>query len=239
MKRTVFIGWELREAAAYAVARESVRKHLSKRIPIRGLILERLQEQGLYTRPMQRFSGAQDERLWDVISDAPCSTAFANSRFLVPHIAPKGWALFMDCDMLVRADLTKLFDSLDPKYAAYCVKHDFQPRPGIKMDGQLQLPYPRKLWSSFCVWNVGHPANEALTLEVVNQTPGRDLHAMFWLKDEEIGDLGQEWNWVPGHSPKDIDPKCVHFSEGGAWLRAYEDVEFSDEWREVLMEWAA
>lgn len=239
MKRSVFIGWELREAAAYAVARNSIQRRLSKPIPVNGLILEELQERGLYTRPISKGIPHPDAAMWDVISGAPMSTSFAVSRFLVPHIAPKGWALFLDCDMLVRADLNELFDSLDPKFAVYCVKHDYQPRPGVKMDGQLQVSYPRKLWSSFCVWNVGHPANEALTLETVNTLPGRDLHAMTWLKDEDIGELGQEWNWLPGHSPPTIDPKVVHFTEGGAWFPRYADVPYADEWRAECLRWAA
>jgi hypothetical protein len=239
LKRSIYVGWEMREAAAYAVTRSSVQRHLSAPIPVHGLVLEDLQARGLYTRPMKRFTGGQDDRLIDVISDAPCATEFAVSRFLVPHLAQEGWALFLDCDFLIRADLAALFDGLDPKFAAYCVKHDYQPRPGIKMDGQLQTAYPRKLWSSFCIWNASHPANEALTLEMVNGAPGRDLHAMGWLRDEDIGDLGQEWNWVPGHSPADIEPKAVHFTEGGAWLRAYEHVAYADEWKAECLRWAA
>lgn len=239
MKRSVYIGWELREAAAYAVARHSVLKHLTRRIPVRGVILEQLIGAGLYSRPMRRIPRQPEHQVWDIISDAPMSTSFACSRFLTPHLAKAGWALFMDCDFLVRADLAKLFDQLDPKYAVYCVKHDYRPKAGLKMDSQLQVGYARKLWSSFCVFNADHPSNKALTLEIINSVPGRELHAFSWLKDEEIGDLGEEWNWVPNYSPGDIEPKAVHFTEGGPWLNAYCDVDFAGEWMRAVQEWAA
>lgn len=229
----------MREAAAYAVARESVRRHLTKRIPVHGLVLEHLQAKGLYTRPISYGIPHPEPQMWDVISDAPMSTAFANSRFLVPHLAKSGWALFLDCDILVRADPNELFDSLDPRYAVYCVKHDYQPKAGVKMDSQLQTTYGRKLWSSFCVFNVDHPANKALTLEMVNRLPGRDLHAFNWLADEDIGELGEEWNWIPGYSSSDIEPKACHFTEGGPWFSRYADLPFADEWRAACLEWAA
>lgn len=176
--------------------------------------------------------------MWDVISDAPCATEFSCSRFLVPHLAKSGWALFMDCDILVRCNLRELFDSLNPSKAVYCVKHNYQPANIIKMDGQAQEKYNRKLWSSFCVFNVEHAANKALTLEYVNSVPGRVLHAFSWLKDEEIGELGQEWNWVPGHSPEVIHPRCIHYSEGGPWFPGYENVLFGKDWNEELKRWA-
>lgn len=239
VKRSIFIGWEMREAAAYAVARHSIRKHLSQPIPVKGLILEQMQEQGLYSRPIRRIPRQPEQQAWDIISDAPMSTSFAVSRFLTPHLAKSGWALFMDCDFLVRADLNELFDSLDPRFAVYCVKHDYRPKDGLKMDSQLQVAYARKLWSSFCVFNVNHPANKALTLEMINSVPGRDLHAFSWLKDVEIGDLGEEWNWIPNYSPTEIEPKAIHFTEGGPWFNAYSDVDFAEEWRRAVQDWAA
>lgn len=239
LKRSIYLGWEMREAAAYAVARASIKRHLSKRIPVHGLVLERLQEAGLYTRPTTIGIPHPDAGLWDMLSNAPMSTAFANSRFLVPHLAKQGWALFLDCDFLVRADLNELFDSLDPKYAAYCVKHDFRPKAGIKMDSQLQTNYNRKLWSSLVAFNCQHEANKALTLNLINSVPGRDLHAFCWLNDDDIGELGEEWNWVPGHSPESIDPKAIHFTSGGPWFPRYADVPFAAEWKEACLEWAA
>lgn len=237
--RSIWIGYDPREAAAFAVARHSIRR-LDGSTPIRGLVLSDLQKRGLYKRPVEyRASAADRPIMWDPISGAPCATEFAISRFLVPHLAKTGWALFMDCDFLVRSDLSNLFRSLDPKFAVYCVKHDYRPNAVVKMDDQPQSTYNRKLWSSFCVFNCEHPANKALTVDLVNSVPGRDLHAFCWLQDEDIGALGEEWNWIPGHSPSGVDPRCVHFSEGGPWFRGYEHVQFAEEWREELRRWAA
>lgn len=235
----IWIGFDPREASAFAVTKSSIRRRLTQLVPIHGLILRDLQVKGLYTRPTSwRQVSAVDLVMWDDISDAPMATEFSNSRFLVPVVQKTGWGLFMDCDMLVRHNLVRLFEKLDSKYAVYCVKHDYQPKTAVKMDNQVQTTYNRKLWSSFCVFNCSHPANNALTVEVVNTLPGRDLHRFCWLRDDQIGELGEEWNWIPGHSSENIDPKCVHFTEGVPSFKGYEDVSFADEWREELRVWA-
>jgi len=235
LNRSIWLGFDPREADAYAVARASAQRRLTQPIKIRGVVLANLQECGLYRRPIEWRGNV----MWDTISDAPMATEFACSRFLVPHLAVTGWALFMDCDVLVRGNLMRVFDGLDHSKAVYCVKHDYRPTNAVKMDGQRQVRYNRKLWSSFCLFNVDHPSNKALTVDYVNSVPGRVLHAFNWLPDDEIGELGQEWNWIPGHSSDEIDPKCVHFSEGGPWFAGYENVKFADEWRKELAHWAA
>lgn len=238
-KESIFIGWDPREAAAFAVARSTCRQHLTRPIPTSGLVLGNLQQSGLYTRKIEyRASAADKPLMWDVVSDAPMATEFSCSRFFVPMLAKTGWALFCDCDMLFRGNVARLFDCLDNSKAVYVVKHNYMPTNTIKMDGQAQSSYRRKLWSSFCIFNCDHPANKTLTLDVLNNTPGRDLHGLFWLADCDIGELGEEWNWIPGHSSDDIDPKCVHFSEGGPWFAGYESVRFADEWRSELTKWA-
>src|SRR3954469_25262843 len=95
-RQSIWIGFDPREADAFAVARNSIRRHIISPVPARGVVLADLRQRGLYTRPTSR----KDGRLWDEISEAPMATEFACSRFLVPHLAGSGWALFMDCDML-------------------------------------------------------------------------------------------------------------------------------------------
>ncbi len=48
------------------------------------------------------------------------------------------------------------------------------------------MNYPRKLWSSVMLWNCEHPANRRLNLQMLNQWPGRDLHAFRWLADGPV-----------------------------------------------------
>lgn len=239
MDHSIWIGWDPREAAAFAVARASCRRYLTRPIPIRGLVLDELTAAGLYRRPIEyRPSAADRPIMWDVVSDAPMSTQHANARFLVPHLAGSGWALFMDGDMLVRDNLARVFEGLDSSKAVYCVQHRHEPEPGTKMDGQAQTRYARKNWSSFVIFNCDHVANSALTLDVINNTPGRDLHRLFWLADCDIGELGPEWNWLAGVSGPIPEPKVVHFTEGTPDMIGYEGSAYADEWRGELADWA-
>jgi lipopolysaccharide biosynthesis glycosyltransferase len=148
----------------------------------------------------------------------------------VPTLAKTGWALFMDCDMMALTNVARLFEGLDPSKAVYCVKHSHETGKSVKMDGQMQTFYARKNWSSFMVFNCEHPSNRALTIDMVNSLPGRDLHRLCWLKDDEIGDLDPSWNFLVGHSDPSIQPKIIHWTNGGPWFREYEDVPYSKEW---------
>lgn len=237
----MWIGFDRREADAFAVARYSARQNCALRcIPIKGLVLPDLQKRGLYTRPTEYKPSAVDRPiLWDKISDAPMSTEFALTRFLVPHLAGRGWAMFMDCDVLVRGDVGKLFEELDPTKALYCVKHDYEPSRKTKMDGQIQTNYKRKNWSSVMIFNCDHPANKALTLDLINTARGLELHKMIWLADCDIGELDPAWNYLVGEQEAPENPKIVHFTNGGPWMRGYDDVPYSDEWREYQNRWAA
>jgi len=234
---SVWIGFDPREASAFAVARHSI-KTFDRHIPVRGLILSDLQAQGLYYRQTQRRLG----KMWDVISEAPMSTEFAISRFLIPAIVKKQkqseWHVFMDCDVLIRSNPNQLRDQLDDSKAVMCVKHDHVPIHGMKMDGQEQTRYARKNWSSVMAFNCDHPSNKALTVEMVNTLPGRDLHRFCWLKDDEIGELSPEWNYLVGHTQLNTEPKLVHFTNGGPWFEAFKDVPYADEWLRALEAWA-
>ena len=232
--RSIYIGYDPREAEAFAACRESIRRRMNLPIPIRGVVLDQLVADGLYTREVQR----RDNQLWDPISGAPMATEFAISRFLVPHLAQGGQALFMDCDMLVRTNLARVFDLCDASKAVWCVKHDHQPANALKMDGQVQTRYARKNWSSFMVFT-DHPANKKLTLDLVNSVPGRDLHRFCWLEDDQIGELSPEWNFLVGLTSPSIIPKVVHFTDGGPWMAGFEDVPFADEWFRERNRWAA
>lgn len=236
MNRSIYIGWDPREAAAFAVARNSILRQLTESIPIHNLVLSELIAQDLYTRPIEPRQNTETGNfvMWDTISAAPMSTQHANARFLTPHLAKTGWALFMDGDMLVRGDLAAVFDGLDDSKAVYCVHHKHEPATGVKMDGQLQIAYNRKNWSSFILFNCDHEANKSLTISMINMLPGRDLHRLCWLADEEIGELDQKWNFLVGHSDPSIDPTVVHFTSGTPDMKGYENCLYADEWRAEL-----
>jgi hypothetical protein len=234
---SIWIGFDPREAAAFAVCRHSLKQtSTNPGVPIRGIVLSDLEQRGLYYRPTER----RGEQLWDVISDAPMSTEFAVSRFLTPILAGSGLALFMDCDILARSSVMRLFDRANSQYAVMCVKHQHEPlQYAVKMDGQQQVRYARKNWSSVMLFNCDHPSNKKLTVEMVNTLPGRDLHRFCWLEDDEIGELNPRWNYLVGHSEEtDEPPVLVHFTEGVPDMRGYENVEYADEYREAMRQWA-
>lgn len=248
MENSIWIGFDTREAAAYAVAAYSIRSRLLTPIPVFPLILSKLQKYEVFTRPIIR----KDNRLFDEISGAPMSTEFALTRFLVPALVKEfkrepvkaplrqknRWALFMDCDMLVTCNLANLFrHCTDDCKAVMVVKHEHRPSTMIKMDGQAQTSYPRKNWSSFCLFNVDHSANDRLTVDLVNSAKGLDLHQFCWLKDDEIGSLDEHWNYLVGYSTSK-DPAVIHYTDGIPAMPGYENVPYAKEWFDELHEWA-
>ena len=216
----VFVGWDSREDIAYQVCKHSI---LSKQPNVEVIPLKQneLRKQGLYWRDVDKLA----------------STEFTFTRFLIPELAHyQGWALFMDCDMILTTDIKELFDQADDKYAVMCVQHDYTPREGIKMDGQQQTVYPRKNWSSVMLINCSHPSNQILHKELVNDPDisGAYLHRFSWLKDEEIGELDHTWNYLVGVYDDIEVPKLIHYTEGGPWFENYRDCEFHELWKAEL-----
>jgi|TARA_B100000941_G_scaffold176142_1_gene126087 lipopolysaccharide biosynthesis glycosyltransferase len=215
----VFVGYDPREDIAYQVCKHSIARR-NKEVLVRPLVQKELREAGWYTRPIDPLS----------------STEFTFTRFLIPELCDyKGWALFMDCDMILLTDIQELFDQADEKYAVMCVHHDYTPREGFKMDGQKQSIYPRKNWSSVMLFNCGHPSNKQINSSVVNNTEitGKYLHRFSWLQDSEIGQLSHEWNWLTDwyKEPEDGKPKLLHYTEGGPWFENYRDCDYHKEWK--------
>jgi hypothetical protein len=233
MERTICIGYDTPHPQAFAVCRHSLRRHMTREMRILGISLADMQARGLYTRQVERRTYHDgSSHLWDTISEAPMSTEFAISRFLSPFLAgwAEGWVLFMDCDMLALTDINRLWDYLDPRYALMCVQPNYTDPRVTKMDGRAQTHYPRKLWSSLMAINMSHAANSALTLQLINSVPGRDLHRFCWLPDALIGELPAQWNWMEGITDPQTSPAIVHYTHGGPWLRDYQGVQFADEW---------
>ena len=229
---SVYVGWDPREQDAFDVCRFSLDRHASAALRIHPIRKDALVAQGLYSRPTE----TRDGQLWDVISGAPMSTEFAITRFFVPLLAKARndtgtWAVFCDCDFLWTSDIYAMLDRLDARKALYCVQHSHLPTEQVKMDNQVQTQYSRKNWSSLMVFNLRHPAHDALRADVLNTVPGRDLHRFCWLRDEDIGGLDVTWNWLEGYSPLDHrTPHAIHFTRGGPWLPQYKNVTFGELW---------
>jgi lipopolysaccharide biosynthesis glycosyltransferase len=225
----VFIGWDDREKVAYDVCKFSLDRYKSGHVRVIPLYHKELRKQGFFQRPW--FVEALTGNRIDMLDGKPFSTEFSHSRFLVPELMGfKGWALFLDCDMLFKCDVKEIFQHADDRYAVMCVKHRQKVSKSLKMDGSPQQGYFRKNWSSFMLINCSHPSNKFLTKEMVNTATGNFLHTFSWLKDNEIGDLPASFNWIDGSSPGNVNPKVIHYSEGGPWFRDYQDCMFADDW---------
>lgn len=213
----VFIGWDSREPEAYDVAKHSIERNASIPVEVHALKQPDLRDAGLYSRP----------------ADPLASTEFTYTRFLTPHLAGKdGLALFFDCDFLWLGDVADMLKLATGDRALWCVQHNHVPTETTKMDGAVQTQYPRKNWSSLMLFNCAHPAVQALTPDVVNSQTPAYLHRMQWLKDEEIGGLPTEWNWLEGWNEKPADgpPKVVHYTRGGPWFANWQHVDYGDLW---------
>jgi hypothetical protein len=217
----LFVGFDQREATAYHVFCQSVIEKAS--VPVQFIPLAKNMLGG--------FDGQQDG-----------SNAFIYSRYLVPYLCNfTGWALFVDGDMVIDADIAELwaerarftFDT-----AVAVVKHDYKTRNrrkyiGTKIESD-NIDYPRKNWSSVMLWNCGHYANRILMPDYVGSAGGEALHRFRWLQDKQIGELMQEWNLLVGEDAPG-PAKLYHHTLGVPGIRHYADDSGSWKWHRVLL----
>jgi len=234
----IWIGFDEREKAPYEVAKYTLEKYATVPIQVHKLHHRKLRAEGYFTREWKINTEGRYE---DLLDGRPCSTQFSFTRFLVPELyrdlkdsEKEPLAMFVDCDWVFREDISQLFKDIDPARPLSVVKHDYRPQSDVKMDNMIQSSYNRKLWSALMVFNMAHPDNALLTKEEVNTKSGRWLHNFKWLTDDEnIGSIGEGWNWLPNHSEERIpiyETKGVHFTEGGPWLEEYQSCDYSDLW---------
>lgn len=208
----IFIGYDPRESVAYHTLTQSLLERSSRPLSITPVALSNLA--GTLSRPRHPLQ----------------STDFAFSRFLTPWLCGyEGWAIFMDCDMLVRDDVAKLWSCQDDRYAVQVVKHHQTVTETSKFLGAPQLAYDKKNWSSVMLFN--NQRCSSLTPEYVNTASGLELHQFKWLgNDELIGALPDRWNHLVGYSPPSADVAIAHFTKGGPWFERWRDCEFAGEW---------
>jgi hypothetical protein len=209
----LFIGYDSREPVAYHALAHSILRRSS--IPLSIAPLVQAQLRGLYTRAR----GPTE------------STEFSLTRFLVPALSGfRGWSIFMDCDMLCRADIAELAGAIERQKdkAVIVCKHDYVPATERKFLDQVQTRYARKNWSSLMAFN--NERCRALSPEYVNSASGLDLHRFAWTADESIGELPLEWNWLVGEYAYNPAAKIVHFTIGGPYFDEYRACDYAGEW---------
>lgn len=211
----IFIGYDSKEKIAHHVLSESILRHSTKPVAITPIYLPNIKDD--FVRERNSLS----------------STEFSFSRFIIPHLMNyQGWGLFMDCDMLMMADIAELWRLRDDKYAVQVCKHDYIPKDETKFLGQIQTKYPKKNWSSFMLMNCKKCTT--LTPDYVNKASGLELHQFKWLENEElIGSLPLEWNWLVGEYPYKKEVKNVHYTDGGPYFSNYNDCDYSSEWYNI------
>lgn len=212
----IFIGYDSTEVPAYHVLEHSIIKHASAPVSITPVKLSTLR--AVFARPREG------------------STEFSLSRFLVPYLCNfQGFALFMDCDMLLRADIARLWDLRDARAAVQVCKHDYTPISATKMRGAQQTLYQMKNWSSVMLFNCTRCTN--LTPHYVNEASGLQLHQFHWVDDpDEIGSLPLYWNHLVSEYAYDPFAKNVHWTLGGPWWHEYAETEYAEEWFEARQE---
>lgn len=214
----IFIGYDSKEKIAYHVLSESILKNSTKPVSITPIYLPNIKDD--FLRERNNLS----------------STEFSFSRFIIPHLMNyQGWALFMDCDMLMKADVEELWRLRDDKYAVQVCKHDYVPRTETKFLGQVQTTYPKKNWSSFMLMNCKKCTR--LTPDYVNKASGLELHQFKWLEDDSlIGSLPLEWNWLAGEYEYKENVKNIHYTEGGPYFKDYIKSDYAEDWFNVYNE---
>lgn len=207
----VFIGYDTRETVAYHVCANSIIRHSSSLVGLHPLAPNTIK-----TYEEKHTDGSNN---------------FIYSRFLIPHLMYyNGWAIFLDGDMLIREDITELWNMRDESKAVMVVKHDYKTRLTEKYLGAKNENYPRKNWSSVILWNCGHEANRVVTPEFVQNATGAQVHRFTWLHDDLIGELPIEWNWLPDEFGRNDDAKLLHFTLGTPCFHDFATSPMADEW---------
>ncbi len=210
----VFIGFDTVETVSYHVLSHSIQARASEPVSITPLMLTQLS--GVMTRERHNLQ----------------STEFSFSRFLVPSLCGfEGWALFMDCDMLVLDDMAELWKLRDDNFAVQVVKHDHVPKETTKFLGQPQSKYEKKNWSSVMLFN--NEKCKALTPDFVNTATGLELHRFQWLDgDHLIGDIPHRWNHLVGYDEQVPlgEVSNLHYTIGGPYFDDYTDTVYAAEW---------
>ena len=184
----IFIGHDHRQPVSYNVLQNSILRRSSKPVSITPLCIQQL--------PIKRVG----------------LTPFTFTRFLVPYLCDyKGWALFLDLDILLLDDISKLFDLADNNKAIMVSKNDV-----------------RFEWASVMLFNCGHLANTLLTPEYIEKADG--LHQIKWCTEDEIGDLPREWNHLVGYDKRRNDARLIHYTQGVPCFEETIDSEHVEPW---------
>lgn len=206
----VVVGYDSKNIIATYTAVDSILEHASK--PVKFTFLNK-NTLNVFVRERGKYD----------------STEFSISRFLTPYLCDyQGWSLYIDNDVIVKSDISYLFDNIDDRYDVMVVKHDHNPKNDVKFLGNVQTKYERKNWSSVIMFNNSRCTN--LTPDVVNSADGLYLHQFRWASS--IGSIDNSWNVLAGITKSDR-PNIIHYTDGMPYLKEAINCDYADEWIDV------
>jgi lipopolysaccharide biosynthesis glycosyltransferase len=188
----VFVGYEPRQPLAYNVLQHSIQRHSKQTVAVIPLRLDHM--------PIKRRG----------------LTEFTYSRFLVPYLS--GYthqSVFMDADIVVKADIAGLFDCID-----------------LTCSVQVQKNQAQFEWASVMLFN--NYKCQTLTPQYVADE-SNVLFDLAWA--QKVGELPAEWNHCVGYAePKEA--KLYHYTQGlPCWYESRglpEDAHWIEEHKEML-----
>lgn len=190
MIHRIFIGFDPRQCVSYNVCQFSLLRRASEPIAITPLVIE--------TLPLERQG----------------LTPFSFTRFLIPHLMNyKGWALWMDSDILAWDDPIRIWDYAKPDKAVIVAE-------GV-------MPFER---AAVILFNCAHPDNRVLTPEYVEKA--EDLHRIGWT--ENVGWFPRRWNHCVGYCPSTDDLGLIHYTQGVPAFAETRDCEHAEKWTSEL-----
>lgn len=211
---TLVVGFDQREAVSYHTFCQSVLEKSS--IPVRFIPL------------------AENTLQFYRENHRNISNRFVFSRFLTPYLSDfHGMAVFADGDMVCQTDIAELAALFDPAKAVQLVQHNYQTKSARKYLNNANINYPRKNWSSLVIFNCAHASNRVLTPAYIEEKDGAHLHRFGWLRDEEIGALPVEWNWLATEYDDNPAAKIVHYTLSTPCFKDYRDAAMSAAWWEA------
>lgn len=181
----IFIGADERQPLAYHVCRSSLERHAGGPLRIEPLRLKWL--------PITRRG----------------LTDFTFTRYLCPQLCGyEGTSLFLDADIIARADVREL-EALAPADA-----------PVSLVKNRLRLEWPSVMLfrNALC---------RSLTPEYVETGKPETFE---WT--QKIGELPAEWNHCVGYDAPNPKAKLIHYTQGIPCHPETEDCEHADTWRE-------
>ena len=204
-KIPIFIGYDPREAVAYHVCVQSILDNCSRPDRLSFHTVTGLQRDG--------------------------SNSFIYDRFTVPYRQRfMGHAIFIDGDMIVRGDVSELWELRGMYKGVHVVKHDYKTKHPTKYLGYRNDDYPRKNWSSVMLWDCAYSPNKVLTPEFIASKDGAYLHRLSWLRDDQIGELPESWNRLVLEQDVKPDDKLLHYTVGIPAFQEYTDCDRAEEW---------